>query len=115
MVLGVLADMLRPLGYAVITVTDGRSAVELYRARMSEIQLVILDVLMPDMDGVEVFRQLRAINPKVRALVSSGFSLDSHAQALVEAGAIGFLPKPFGLDTLANKVAKALQADQDTQ
>ena len=63
---------------------------------------------MPKMNGRDTFLALRRINPKVKALLASGHSLDGEAQAVLDEGALGFVPKPFEQTELARKVAEAL-------
>jgi len=93
--------LLRKLGYRVSVAADGHAAVELLRERASEFQLVILDLVMPGLDGEETFHQLREIDPLVPIILSSGFSRDEKVKRLLMAGANGFLPKPFELKHLA--------------
>ncbi|MBI3179317.1 MAG: response regulator [Deltaproteobacteria bacterium] len=104
-------DMLRRLlersGYKVIEAHDGVSALESYREHQSEIGLVILDLVMPQMAGAEVFRHLRDIDPEVRVLVSTGFD-DGQAEEVVALGASGYLRKPYRLRDMVAAVQQAL-------
>jgi two-component system cell cycle sensor histidine kinase/response regulator CckA len=102
-------QMLVQLGYKVITVDSGSAALEVYRDRADEIALVLLDLQMPDMDGEETFQKLRALDASVRVLLCSGFSLEQKAERLLEAGANGYLAKPFEVDTLSLKLTRALR------
>ncbi|MEW5744861.1 MAG: response regulator [Nitrospirota bacterium] len=94
-------------GYTVIEASDGQEAVELYRQRKDEIDVVILDLIMPKMGGKETFERLKEINPGVRVLISSGYSVSDAAREVLEGGAAGFIQKPFDVRQLAVKVKGA--------
>jgi len=93
------AEMLRELGFEVITATDGRDAVAKYTAR-NDICLVILDLTMPHMDGEQCFRELRALDPNVKVIMSSGFSEHEVIQKFAGKGVAGFVQKPYKLSAL---------------
>ncbi|MCK6488202.1 MAG: PAS domain S-box protein [Planctomycetes bacterium] len=102
-----LGDLLRSDGHSVISAADGHAGVELYREGWREIDLILLDMVMPTMDGLDCFRAMRAINPAARVLIASGFSLEGQAQALAAEGVLGFLSKPFQLQELRLRLALA--------
>ncbi|MCJ7818997.1 MAG: response regulator, partial [Syntrophales bacterium] len=81
---------------------------EIYRQERDRIDLVILDMLMPGMGGAETFQKLKELDPGVRVLLSSGYSLDGEAQQAMSAGARGFIQKPYRLAVLSRKVAEIL-------
>jgi CheY-like chemotaxis protein len=97
-VLDVTADMIRRLGYTVITARSGREAVEIYTERTDQISAVILDMIMPEMGGGEVFDQLKRINPCVKVILASGYSMQGQAREIMNRGCDGFLQKPFTLE-----------------
>jgi two-component system, cell cycle sensor histidine kinase and response regulator CckA len=105
----VAGRILKQLRYQVSLAESGRRALEIYRQEGDRIDLVILDMLMPGMGGSETFRQLQGVDPKVRVLLSSGYSLDGEAQEVIAAGALGFIQKPYRLAVLSHKVAAALR------
>ncbi|MGP1386306.1 MAG: PAS domain-containing protein [Thainema sp.] len=88
---------------------DGLQALEIYRQHQAEISLVILDVMMPNMDGIELIKQLKALNPQVKIIAASGLPIN-HQPALT-AGATVFLNKPYPLDTLLQHVADLVESD----
>ncbi|MEI6520020.1 MAG: PAS domain S-box protein [bacterium] len=94
------AQMLEHLGYSVITAEDGRKAVEIYKLREKEINIVILDMTMPHMDGAEAFSELRQINPQVKVILASGYSKDDIGSRFAGKGLMGVLQKPFTVGTL---------------
>jgi two-component system, cell cycle sensor histidine kinase and response regulator CckA len=92
--------MLERLGYQVITACDGREAVEIYRARRSEIDLVILDLTMPHLDGGQAFGELRSIDPNVRVILASGYTPEDVASRIGADALAGVLQKPYTLSRL---------------
>ncbi len=96
------------LGYTVLVAASGQEALILYRENRREISLVILDLIMPEMDGVETFEALRAIDDDVRVLISSGYSKDERVERMLSRGKVGFVSKPFDAAALAEHVNKAM-------
>lgn len=102
-------DILRRYGYTVLAAGGGEEAVALYRDRHDEIAAVLLDMVMPRMDGREVFRRVREINPRVKVIVSSGYSHDRDADDLLKQGAAGFVQKPYRMADLVKTVGEVLE------
>jgi two-component system cell cycle sensor histidine kinase/response regulator CckA len=100
--------LLERLGYEVLLAADGREALEICRQRRGELSVVVLDLVMPEMDGEECFHELRAEYPDVKVLLVSGHGKESLAEELLRAGACGFLRKPFDSTELENALAEAL-------
>jgi two-component system cell cycle sensor histidine kinase/response regulator CckA len=97
-------DILRRFGYEVLRAGTGEEAVNLYQQKSQEIVAVVLDIVMPGMDGREVFKRLRTINPGAKVIVSSGYSHDRDADDLLEQGAAGFVQKPYRIAELVRVV-----------
>lgn len=93
-------------GHTVVIAEGGREALEIYGRQWSEISLVVLDVMMPDIDGREVLRRMRDANPGVRAILSSGFTVEADP-SLTTSGA-GLLQKPYTPDHVRAAIAEAL-------
>jgi two-component system cell cycle sensor histidine kinase/response regulator CckA len=91
------ARMLEHLGFTVLPATDGLQAVGLYRERGREIDLVLMDLTMPHMDGSEAFGELRRLNPEVRVVLASGYSREDVASRFAGKGPAGILQKPYTL------------------
>jgi PAS domain S-box-containing protein len=108
MVLDVGARVLKKLGYTVLESNNGRNAVELYKKLQDKINLVVLDIVMPNMGGAEVYDRLKEINPDVKVLLSSGYSIDDQARKIMERGCDGFIQKPFSLKAMSDKIAGIL-------
>ncbi|MEW5909752.1 MAG: response regulator, partial [Thermodesulfobacteriota bacterium] len=104
MIIDVGTQLLNFLGYSVISATSGRDALSIYREKTDEIDLVILDMIMPLMGGDEIFEKLRQINPKGVILLSSGYSMDGQAKKIMDKGCSGFIQKPFSIDDLSKKL-----------
>ncbi len=92
--------LLKRLGYDVILAENGHQAIEAYRSAKDPIGLVILDFIMPEMDGAETFVELRKIDPNANIIISSGYSMDGKIEAILKGGARGFIQKPFEMDQL---------------
>jgi two-component system, cell cycle sensor histidine kinase and response regulator CckA len=107
-ILDVGAQMLTHLGYKVIPAGGGREGLEIFNGRKDEIDLVVLDMIMPDLGGRETFERIKEIDPGVRVLLSSGYSLDGQAEEIMEKGCKGFIQKPFSLGELAGKIRGVL-------
>jgi len=109
MVREVNQEILEVLGYRVLTAANGDQALALYRKKQKEIDLVILDMIMPDMSGVEVFRKLKEITPEVRVLLASGYSADGEAAEIIDQESTGFIQKPFTIKKLSDRINEILQ------
>ena len=108
MVLEVNKELLEYMGYRVQTAGNGQEAIAVYMEKRNEIDLVILDMIMPGISGGETFDRLREINPGVKILLSSGYSVTGQAQEILDRGCNGFLQKPFQLENLSLKVREVL-------
>lgn len=112
MIIDVGQAILKRLGYSVITATGGEQAVDIYNKNRDKIDLVILDMIMPDMPGSEVFTKIRAINPDAKILLSSGYALDGQASGIMEKGCNGFIQKPFSVNKLSAKLSEILHGQK---
>ncbi len=100
---------LRRLGYTVWTCADGQEAVDFFRREHDSIDLVLLDVVMPRLDGAAALREMKRVRGDVRVLVSSGFERDRRVSEFLTAGAIGFIGKPYSLGKLSAQIARCLR------
>ncbi len=103
-------QMLQSLGYRVLAARDGQEGVALYAAWHSEIDLILLDVIMPRMSGHDTFYELRRINPKAKILLITGYSPEQVATELLAQGALGVIRKPYERRELARAIRRALEA-----
>jgi len=96
---GIGSEMLKELGFSVLTANDGREALEVCKAT-PEIICVILDLTMPHMDGAECFREMRQLQPDIKVIMSSGYNEQEVTQKFIGKGLTGFIQKPYNLSTL---------------
>ena len=108
MIIDVSKPMMESLGYEVITAKGGKEAIEVHKTNRDRIDIVILDMIMPDMGGGETYGRLKAINPDIKVLLSSGYSIDGQAKEILERGCHGFIQKPFNLKQLSRKIREIL-------
>ena len=104
MIIKVGQELLQELGYSVIAARSGEEAVKLYNKNRDKIDLVVMDMIMPGMGGGETFDRLKAVNPDVKVLLSSGYSINGQASKILERGCDGFIQKPFNLNQLSEKI-----------
>ena len=103
-----VARMMRKLGLEPVLVSDGREAVEVFRAGPDQFALVLLDLTMPDMDGAQTFTELRRHRPEVRVVLMSGFNAQEAMARFPGKGLASFLQKPFTIDSLRNILQEVL-------
>jgi len=108
--LDISKHIIEDLGYRVETCENGREAVDYYRLHHSSIDLVIIDVMMPELSGCDCFRELLKIDPHVKAIISTGYGLTRETEAVLKEGAAGFIQKPFESAALSQILSKALSA-----
>ena len=100
--------LLEKLGYKTLVAGNGMDAIEIYKEKKNHIDMVILDMIMPEMDGGETYDKLKQINPDVKVLLSSGYSINSQATEILERGCDGFIQKPFTMKNLSQKIREVL-------
>ena len=106
----VAARMLENLGFHVVLAVDGREGLDLFRQNPDRYVAVLLDLTMPRMDGVETFRQLRALKPQVKVLLMSGFNQQDAVERFTGKGLAGFVQKPFEIATLTAELRRVIAA-----
>lgn len=97
-------ELLQKMGYKVCGAKSGKEGIEIYKADKDKIDLVILDMIMPEIGGRETFDRLKEINADVKVLLSSGYSIDGQAREILERGCDGFIQKPFNVRDLLAKI-----------
>lgn len=107
----VAEDILSTLGYRVILAEDGEEAVRIFQERPQSIDLVMMDMAMPKLNGKAAAKAMRMLRPDLKVLFSSGYNDSSHLEILSESGFHHFLPKPFSMLDLQGAVRKTLDAD----
>jgi CheY-like chemotaxis protein len=109
LIIDVGGEILNFLGYTVHLARSGKEAIEIYKKKRKGINLVILDMIMPDMGGGETYDALRKINPEIKVLLSSGYSINGQAREILEKGCDGFIQKPFSIEQLSQKIRELLE------
>ena len=104
-------EVLKILGYEVLVARGGKEGIEAYRQNRDRIDIVILDMVMPDMGGIETYNRIKEINPDAKFLLSSGYSIDEGISNILEDSQNGFIQKPFNIDQLAAKIKGILDLE----
>jgi CheY-like chemotaxis protein len=107
-IIDVSKEILETLGYHVHVARNGKEAIDIYKERGNEIDLVILDMIMPGISGSETFNTLKSINPDIKVILSSGYSINGKAKEIMERGCRAFIQKPFEMSDLSDKIRKVL-------
>jgi PAS domain S-box-containing protein len=105
-VLEVTVELLEALGFDALACGSGSEAIRIFEEHRGRIDLVLLDLTMPDMGGGETFDRLRRIDDKVKVLLCSGYGQDSQAEEILNRGCNGFIQKPYNLESLASKISQ---------
>ncbi|MCX5820059.1 MAG: response regulator [Deltaproteobacteria bacterium] len=106
--ISVMLEMLEMLHYRVLPAGSGQEAIAIYMEKKAEIDLVVMDMIMPGISGGRTFDILREINPDVAVILASGYSVEGEARMIINRGCRGFIQKPFHLQELSRKVREAL-------
>ncbi len=104
----VFEQMLIELGYTTVTCANGEEAAEYYKKNFKEIDLVILDVMMPKLNGYDCYVKLKKVNPDIKVIICSGYSINGGVSKIIKKGALGFIQKPFDINELSYAVYEAM-------
>jgi CheY-like chemotaxis protein len=104
-------EVLSGFGYTVYTVPDGEGALDFFQKDKSLVDLVILDLIMPGMGGMRCLKELLKINPLTKVLVASGYSIKGSARGAIEAGAKGYISKPYEIKHMSKVIREVLDGD----
>jgi len=105
-----VASALRSLGYDTIEADGGAEALEVYRDRKHDLRAVVLDMVMPGMNGRATFAAMREVDPEIPVVLMSGHTMNEEIQSVLDDGARGFLTKPYSVEMLARSIADAIRA-----
>jgi two-component system cell cycle sensor histidine kinase/response regulator CckA len=100
--------LLKTMGFDVLVATGGKEAIEICHAKADRIDVILLDLILPEMTSVETLRHLRSIRPGIRVILTSGYSKDESIARFGSAPPDGFVAKPFGYAELENAVRTAM-------
>ena len=101
-------EMLTKMGYHVSIARNGKDAIEIYKENQDNIDIVIIDMIMPELSGGETFERLKEMNPDINVLLSSGHIIDGKATEILERDCNGFIQKPFNSTVLSMKLREIL-------
>ena len=110
-VASVTKAILENLGYRVFTVGSGQEAVSIYMEKRQEIDLIVLDMIMPGMSGEKTYEVLSEMNHEVKVVLASGYTLDDQTRCLLERGCKGFIQKPFRIHEISRKIREVLDGN----
>ena len=108
MIVDVGEHILNNSGYDVVSAKSGKEAIVVYKENHSRIDMVILDMILPDMGGGDTYDRLKEINPGVKVLLASGYDIDYQGRDIMERGCDGFIQKPFNMNELLEKITGIL-------
>ncbi len=108
MVIEGCGEMLTKMGYNVLIARNGKDALEIYKENQDKIDIVIIDMIMPIMNGGETYDRLKKMYPDIKVLLSSGHSVNGQATEILERGCNGFIQKPFTIEVLSEKIREIL-------
>ena len=108
-VVKITEKILQKLGYNILKAHSGHEGLKLFQTYQGQIDLVICDMIMPEMDGLEFVFKLREIDPSVKVLLSSGSLIDEDEKDVVRRGFNGLIKKPYNISDLSEKIVKILQ------
>jgi CheY-like chemotaxis protein len=103
-----ISRMLKLEGFRVLVATSGKTAIELYQTARDPIDVIILDMIMPEMGGYEAFNKIREMNPEARVILASGYSISADVVQLLSTGGVEFLQKPFSAEEMVRKIDAAM-------
>jgi len=103
-----VATAIRSLGYDTVEAEGGAEALDVYRERRADLRAVVLDMVMPGMNGRATLAAMREVDPGVPVLLMSGHAMNEEIQSLLDSGARGFLTKPYSVSSLARSLADAI-------
>jgi len=109
MVLSLGSEIVKMMGYDVLEARNGGEAVEIYRENKDKVDMVILDMAMPDMNGGEAYHRMKEIDPEVKVLLTSGYGIEGQAGEIMKHGCDAFIQKPFSISNLSGKIREILE------
>lgn len=104
-----IQSLIEKLGYRVLGADSAGAALEQARTFDGNIDLALLDIKLPDMEGGNLYPLIKQLRPDMKVIICSGYSLDVHVEQILKGGADGFLQKPFALKTIADKIKEVLE------
>jgi DNA-binding NtrC family response regulator len=110
-ILNVGMELLESMGYQVLVAGNGKEAIDVFEKNQENIDMIILDTIMPEMGGNQTYEKLKEINPGIKVLLSSGYGIDDQAVQILANDCDGFIQKPFNLEDLSKSTRAILDKD----
>ena len=110
MIIEIAEEMFEQLGYKVVIARSGKEAIEIYEENKEQIDIVLLDMIMPDMSGSDTYDRMKGFNPDIKVLLASGYSINGQATEIMDRGCNGFIQKPFKMKELSQKLRVILDS-----
>ncbi|MDD5170800.1 MAG: response regulator, partial [Syntrophales bacterium] len=104
----ILKELLEAIGYKVLIAGSGHEAIATYMSKRDQIDIVVMDMIMPGIGGSKTFEAIRDINPDAKVILCSGYSIEGEAETIMAKGCDGFIQKPFRIESLTRKIHEAL-------
>ncbi len=104
----IVSASLKTFGYTILTANDGSEGIEVFKDNQEKIQMVILDMIMPKLGGMEVYHEIKKLNPDIKALLSSGYTVEDISVSIDKDLNIGYLQKPFSISELLNSITNIM-------
>ena len=108
MIIEVGESMLASLGYTVLLARNGEEALDVYQKNREAIDIIILDMIMPDIGGKEIYSRLKDINADIKVLFASGYSMNNQTSEIVKGGCNGYIQKPYTMPQISQSIRKVL-------
>ena len=108
-IISVVKPILEQMGYNTLIARSGREAIAVYKKNVQDIDIILLDLIMPVMGGGETYDRLKEINPDVKVILTSGYSIDGQANEILKRGCNDFIQKPFTIHELSQKLHDVLE------
>jgi two-component system, cell cycle sensor histidine kinase and response regulator CckA len=110
MVLNAVEQMLKKMDYEVLLASTGQEALDLYKGNKDKIDIVLLDMVMPGIGGGETYDKMKEIDPELKVLLLSGYSVDGQATEILKRGCNGFIQKPYDMKELSQTIKEILDS-----
>ena len=110
LILDVGRQVLQMLGYRVITASSGKEAVQIYKKEKNTIDLSVIDMIMPEMNGGELYDRLKEADSNIKVILSSGYSMNDQALEILKKGCNGFIQKPFNMAQISEKIREVIDS-----
>jgi two-component system, cell cycle sensor histidine kinase and response regulator CckA len=108
LIIEIAEELLNSLGYKALTARSGKEAIEIFDENKEHIDIVLLDMIMPDMSGSDTYDRMKEVDPDIKVLLSSGYSINGQATEIMDRGCNGFIQKPFKMKELSRKLREIL-------